>query len=219
LIEEVIEIACLVRLLLLFLLLTCGNIHLLRELIGKLIGLSGASWWVVAQVIFWLLMSAILYFGVCKTKELRKLSLSLVIFRLDWFFPEDLKSILLERFNAWTLVGRECLSDVTELVEVSRWLIKGSGGLRLIEAAAATELIESAHASLELVNLWHHLRLHAKARVVCTWEHRVVSHVWISHRGSRRHHVDIAAVGPVRHIGRELPRILSHLCHILHYLV
>jgi hypothetical protein len=215
LIEEVIEIACLLRFLLLFLLFTCGNIHLLRELIGKLIGLTGASWWVVAQVIFWLLMSAILYFGICQTKELRKLSLSLVIFWLDWFFPEDLKSILLEGFNAWTLVGWECLSDVTELVEVS-WLIEGSGGLWLIEATT-TELIESAHASLELVNLWH-LRLHAIAKVVCTWEHRVVSHVWISHRGSRRHHV-VIAVSPVRHICCELPRILSHLCHILHYLV
>lgn len=41
-------------------------------------------------------MLAILNFGVCEVEELRKLSLTLIVFRFDGFLSHDFETILLE---------------------------------------------------------------------------------------------------------------------------
>ena len=208
--KEVLKIRWLL-LVLLFLLFTSGNVHLLRELIGKLVG-GGACGRVVREIVPGLLMSAILDLGVCQVEKLRKLFLALVILRFNWFFPHYLESILLERFNAWALVIGEGAGNVTELIEISNWLTE-CGLLLLLESPA--KLIEGTHADTTCLVLVHLRLLHPIGLV--GREHGIiaVSHVRISHGCRiRLHHV-----GSIGGIGSELPRVLSHLSHILHYLV
>jgi hypothetical protein len=116
----------------------------------------------------------------------------------------------LERLNARPLIGRESASKIVELIKVSCWLIKR--GLRLLETA--TELIEATHTCRILVHLRHLLLRHTESRITYTGEHRIVRHIRVPHLGIGRHHIS-AIVG----VSSELTRILSHLCHVLHYLV
>ena len=100
---------------------------------------------------------------------------------------------------------------IVELIKVSCWLIKS--GLRLLETA--TELIEATtHACRKLVHLRHLLLRNTESRITSTGEHLIVRHIRVPHWGIGRHHIS-AIVG----VSSELTRILSHLCHVFHYLV
>lgn len=58
--------------------------------------------WVVGQVILWLLMCAVLDFGVSQAEELSKLSRAFVILDLHRFSTHDFEAIFLEGLNAGT---------------------------------------------------------------------------------------------------------------------
>ena len=158
-------------------------------------------------------MLAVLNFGVCEVEELRKLSLTLIVFRFNWFFSHDFETVLLEWSNAWTRSGkvnwinRRIKGRLRRLIE---WLIETH--------VVGTKVSTSAHAHVgseiaaELIgkSRLHHSILRESASIhVC--------HIGV--RGHAHHAASHVGAESSRNISCKLSRILSHLGHVFHDLV